>query len=687
MLPEDGLSGSHSVPDGPIESSSTPDQTIVGNTTPSPPFSALNSSTADNLPLDRGFAFIRSVSVTESTNDGILTPTTDDSHSEASHLPSFVFETKVKQCTPWEENTAAIPQAPLESHTENTPFTDSSIPTINTFAMDLQSAIDSAWPMQSSSLTRRPYQAVHVLLVSWEDGQPGTWADMKRLEYVFSTLYHFEVQEVRIPSRGSGDALNWRVESFVESGDGEGNLLVLYYTGCAKSGIRGDGAVWAATDSINSPTVASAGIQRLFGGATADVLMLFDSPFSPSPIIQGEQGVTEALAACGMGDQYPAVMGQHSFTNELVKELEEAFSGPPISIAEIHGRMIGSIRDRKPELFRNTHGNLVADENGRPRYAPLIKRRPVHHILTNELPRRSVFLSPLPLKHGRNTTSSNSRRATDGRDRWCRTTQSQHSSNPPETSIKHPRVLLSVLLEENCFPSKDENADSVWEWAEWLRDIPSGPEPVAIEAVYKGSSTSTLLIVSLPFLVWDMLPQNTAYSFIGFVDSGNLQDVVEAPPVPVHVSVPDILNERKKQYDERDIEKEVQRRVEAELATRELASLRREKEEWLLKAEIEKKEAVARALTSSKSFHRERCDNEDKDARSKAPIKFKDAVGRKLCFPFHMAATWNGVEELIKQAFLHVDVLGPHVNEGHYDLICANGGLSGEIILPQVWET
>ena len=41
------------------------------------------------------------------------------------------------------------------------------------------------------------------------------------------------------------------------------------------------------------------------------------------------------------------------------------------------------------------------------------------------------------------------------------------------------------------------------------------------------------------------------------------------------------------------------------------------------------------------------------------------------------------MEDLIKQAFLHVDVIGPHVQEGHYDLI----GPNGEIILPQVWDT
>ena len=43
----------------------------------------------------------------------------------------------------------------------------------------------------------------------------------------------------------------------------------------------------------------------------------------------------------------------------------------------------------------------------------------------------------------------------------------------------------------------------------------------------------------------------------------------------------------------------------------------------------------------------------------------------------------QGMEELIRQAFLHVEVIGPHVAEGHYDLI----GPNGDIILPQIWDT
>ncbi|CAI7647661.1 unnamed protein product [Penicillium manginii] len=70
-------------------------------------------------------------------------------------------------------------------------------------------------------------------------------------------------------------------------------------------------------------------------------------------------------------------------------------------------------------------------------------------------------------------------------------------------------------------------------------------------------------------------------------------------------------------------------------------------------------------------------------AEKKKPIKFKDAVGRKFSFPFELCATWQGMEDLIKQAFLHIEVIGPHVADGHYDLV----GPNGDIILPQVWET
>ncbi|KAL4886375.1 hypothetical protein BJY04DRAFT_101890 [Aspergillus karnatakaensis] len=112
------------------------------------------------------------------------------------------------------------------------------------------------------------------------------------------------------------------------------------------------------------------------------------------------------------------------------------------------------------------------------------------------------------------------------------------------------------------------------------------------------------------------------------------------------------------------------------------------------KAKKEAEEAAAKAAETAAAEATEKAtaDVQEKIAAAVAankppekpkPIKFKDALGRKFSFPFDLCCTWKGMEELIKQAFLHIEVIGPHVAEGHYDLV----GPNGDIILPQVWET
>ncbi|KAI1194988.1 hypothetical protein F5X97DRAFT_309570 [Nemania serpens] len=63
-------------------------------------------------------------------------------------------------------------------------------------------------------------------------------------------------------------------------------------------------------------------------------------------------------------------------------------------------------------------------------------------------------------------------------------------------------------------------------------------------------------------------------------------------------------------------------------------------------------------------------------------VNFKDAIGRKFELPFHLIRDWAGMEELIKQMFIHVDILGPHVQAGHYDVLNSRGS----IVLPSLWK-
>ncbi|KAF6810449.1 hypothetical protein CPLU01_15301 [Colletotrichum plurivorum] len=72
----------------------------------------------------------------------------------------------------------------------------------------------------------------------------------------------------------------------------------------------------------------------------------------------------------------------------------------------------------------------------------------------------------------------------------------------------------------------------------------------------------------------------------------------------------------------------------------------------------------------------------NEDLEKMNPIEFLDAVGRKFTVLFCIGMHWRGMAEFINQAFLHVDILGPHVEQERYDLISP----LGEIMLPQVWE-
>lgn len=136
-------------------------------------------------------------------------------------------------------------------------------------------------------------------------------------------------------------------------------------------------------------------------------------------------------------------------------------------------------------------------------------------------------------------------------------------------------------------------------------------------------------------------------------------------------------------------------------AAEEIAKAKKEAEEAAKKA-VEEATAAAAAEVAAAAAAAAAANNPPPEKQK--PIKFKDAVGRKFSFPFHLCKTWQvsyvsfkywtamshsylcrrqGMEELIRQAFLHVEVIGPHVAEGHYDLV----GPNGDIILPQVWET
>ena len=77
----------------------------------------------------------------------------------------------------------------------------------------------------------------------------------------------------------------------------------------------------------------------------------------------------------------------------------------------------------------------------------------------------------------------------------------------------YPKVLISLSLEEDQWLFTDK-------WVDWLRSVPGLVKYAKVEGVFK--SGSSLILLSLPVAMWNLLPKQPAVAFVGFVTSSNI---------------------------------------------------------------------------------------------------------------------------------------------------------------------
>jgi hypothetical protein len=94
--------------------------------------------------------------------------------------------------------------------------------------------------------TPRRYDAVHVLLVRWEDDDLGTETEINDLDKIFRETYHYSTECRTIPTDDAFNSLECTVVNFRQKNDSPDNLLIFYYGG---HGV-GHGAHNAGNESI-----------------------------------------------------------------------------------------------------------------------------------------------------------------------------------------------------------------------------------------------------------------------------------------------------------------------------------------------------------------------------------------------------------------------------------------------------
>jgi hypothetical protein len=284
---------------------------------------------------------------------------------------------------------------------------------------------------------------------------------------------------------------------------------------------------------LTSPAAPCAGIQSLPEESEADVLLLYDcchsAPTRTNRCPQSRKSVTEAISACGYETIAPEV-DEHSFSRALIQTLAAASQGHPFSIGELHSWILGRLKFWLPSLAQNDDGNFLRNADGRFAYERQPRRTPIYSILCETEPRRSIVLAPLrtstldatSLTSGHHNVNSTTSTSIGNKDSLF---GSRNPFRKPGDSNagneEYPQILLSIRLEKTEL--------DIQVWRDWLRNLPAEGQDIKIEGIYR--SFSTLMLLRMPVATWDLLRENPAYSFVGFVTSNNMVSTLSAGPL------------------------------------------------------------------------------------------------------------------------------------------------------------
>lgn len=114
---------------------------------------------------------------------------------------------------------------PLECATHDASRASHHIQDIREFLATVERATKSAFPNSGKSR----YQAVHVLLLSWDEDDLGVLRELDRLSRVFTDLYGFNTEKWLIPSEDSHGELGDRLRAFTKTHAEENVLLIVYH--------------------------------------------------------------------------------------------------------------------------------------------------------------------------------------------------------------------------------------------------------------------------------------------------------------------------------------------------------------------------------------------------------------------------------------------------------------------------
>ncbi|KAF3359389.1 hypothetical protein VDGD_01526 [Verticillium dahliae] len=380
----------------------------------------------------------------------------------------------------------AAPEAPLAERHD-----------FESFARHLQ---DAAMLIQRQT-ERLPYAHVSVLLLRWEEDAT-VEADLGALETILRDRYNYATERWNIPTVANPSIkLGVQMASFLEHGAPD-HLLIIYYAGHGYVGADNQ-LYWACNTRDDAAKLKWDGVRCLFEDAQSDILLLLDSCSARDVPLSGSHGIKQAIAAY-TPDQNPRDSPGRSFTYLLIEALHKLSAGRIFSVKKLHDEVMSLKQQELASALKLANGNVTS-----PRPAIVT---PVLFTLTPGKD-QSLSLAPLPARTSRLPSP---RAGVDGETIPSRLSREDQLIDPESVSdlrFDEARVLVCTTFVGDASPDMSS-------FNGWLRNTPPLGAKITVEGMFLGPPT--MLLISMPHSIWNVVQHDKVCCFLGYISSHNM---------------------------------------------------------------------------------------------------------------------------------------------------------------------
>ncbi|KAI0009913.1 hypothetical protein F4779DRAFT_579810 [Xylariaceae sp. FL0662B] len=406
-----------------------------------------------------------------------------EAQSSPPHLPPFSHETaQAAQNYQVQE----VPPPPPERHE------------FESFARHLQDAAMLIYRQTQKS----PYTDVSVLLLRWEEDN-AIEQDLAALEQVLRERYNYRTDRWNIPAVANPSVkLGVRMASFLEHAAPD-HLLIVYYTGYGYVGADNQ-LFWACNASEGAPKLKWNGFRCLFEETHSDMLLLLDTCAAKEPPVLDGNSVKQVIAT-STPEQYSRDSSSRSFTSHITEAFAKLSAGKPFTTEHIYHE----VAIQKQQELIHTSGLT----NGASKSIAIADKLPILYTMTSG---RGQNLTLFPLALGGEAQLRSPRLGADGdtqTPRASREDQVIHPSAVADLTFDEPRVLV-------CTTFVGEASPDMSSFNHWLHNSPAIASKIAVEGMFLGPPT--MLLISMPGVVWNVVQHDKVCCFLGYVNSHNM---------------------------------------------------------------------------------------------------------------------------------------------------------------------